>query len=375
MSDPSVQTASGGPLRVLVLSAASAIHTQRWANAFAERGLDVHLVSEHPPIDGYSDAVTIHRMPHLRGLGYFVNGPRFRRLTRRIRPDVVNAHYATGYGLVARWTGPPPLVLNVWGSDVYDFPRKSPLHRLLLRQNLRRADFLVSTSEAMAAQTQTLCRESLSITIVPFGVDTSVFTPRRHPVDPAGEVVIGTVKALTPKYGVDTLVKAYARFRKDEPKSKTRLRIVGGGPQEAQLKRLVSSLELDREVEFVGAVPHKEVPDQLRRLDVYVALSRLDSESFGVAIIEASSCGLPVLVSDVDGLVEVVERDVTGAVVPREAVDQAALRLAQLVASPDTRNAWGSAGRKRVIEKYEWSSCVDKMLDVLHRADASNARR
>jgi glycosyltransferase involved in cell wall biosynthesis len=115
-------------------------------------------------------------------------------------------------------------------------------------------------------------------------------------------------------------------------------------------------------VRFAGPVPHAEVPHWLHQMDIYVAASRLDSESFGVAVLEASACALPVVVSDVGGLPEVVAHGVTGLVVPRD--DPAALSAAveRLVADADLRRAFGEAGRVRVQQQYEWTHSVDEML-------------
>lgn len=331
--------------------------------------MEVHLGSQHGPSSALSPQVVLHRFPHRGGLGYVLNGPAIRALVKRIRPDVVNAHYATGYGTLARACADVPVVLNVWGSDVYDFPGKSALHRWWLLRNLRSADRLVSTSEAMAMRTRALGTDLPAITVVPFGVDTKLFSPG-SPTSRTerSEVVIGTVKTLMPKYGVDTLIKAFAELRRHDEGKNVLLRIVGGGSQEAELKSLVAVLGIEDRVQFVGPVPHAQVPDELRELDVFVALSRDDSESFGVAVIEASACGLPVVVSDAGGLPEVVEHGVTGAVVRRDDPTAAADQLRALVASAELRAKWGAAGRALVIERYEWSSCVDRMMDVLEQA-------
>src|SRR5690606_38202825 len=90
-----------------------------------------------------------------------------------------------------------------------------------------------------------------------------------------------------------------------------RLRIVGDGPDRRELESRAAPL--GNAVQFVGAVPHDDVQQQLQLIDIYVAASR--KESFGVAVIEASACGLPVVVSDADGLSEVVDDGVTGLVV------------------------------------------------------------
>ena len=122
-------------------------------------------------------------------------------------------------------------------------------------------------------------------------------------------------------------------------------------------------LGIDHRTEFVGASPHDEVPSWLNRLDIYVAPSRL-SESFGVAVIEASACGLPVIVSDVGGLPEVVRDGETGLVVPRENVPALQAALRRLLLDPALRQRLGRNGRAHVAREYEWGHCVDLMERV-----------
>lgn len=354
-----------GAFRVLLLSGASSVHTIRWANAFADAGLEVHLVSQHDPVDPLLPAVRVHRLPHMKGLGYVLNGPRLRALIKQVAPHVVNAHYATGYGTLAHWVGDTPLVLNVWGSDVYDFPEAGPLHRAWVRLNLRRADVLVSTSEAMAGHTHALCPERPRPTVVPFGVDVDLFRPVPSKPSAGRPLVVGTVKTLAHKYGIDLLLRAFAQL---EPGQHVQLHVVGGGPQEAELRTLAGSLGVADRVRFIPRVPHDRVPAVLNDLDVFVALSRLDSESFGVAVIEASACGLPVVVADVGGLPEVVAHGDTGLVVPREDPAAAAGAIHQLLADAALRERMGRAGRALVQQRYVWADCVQRMCSVLEQA-------
>lgn len=349
-------------MKIMLLSGASSVHTIRWANAFHRRGEEVHLVTQHDPIDKLDAGVWLHRLPHHHGAGYLTNQGRLRSLVRELGVDVVNAHYATGYGTLARAVMAVPLVLNVWGSDVYDFPECGPLHRALVRRNLRRADKVVSTSHAMARRTAAICPGIGTITVVPFGVDMDLFQPRGT-VEAGHAPVIGTVKSLAPKYGIDTLIEAFALLVPAHPG--LRLRIVGSGPQETELKELSVSLGVGDRIDWVGRVGHAEVPDELRKMDVYAALSKLDSESFGVAVIEASACGVPVVVSDVGGLPEVVVQDATGFVVPRSDPSAAAQKIELLLYSPEIRERMGGSGRKHVLSHYEWDNCVDRMLEVL----------
>lgn len=356
-------------MKIALLAAASSIHTVRWANAFVERSHSVLLISQHAPSAMLDERVRLVLLKHLGGLGYLVNGPMVARAIRRFAPDVVNAHYATGYGSLARWAGPFPLVINVWGSDVFEFPDQGPLHKAWLLGNLRRAGQLVSTSHFMARRTTALTLGLPPLTVVPFGVDTGRFQLRtRAHGDP---LVIGTVKALAPKYGIDTLLRAFALVVARHPE--LHLRIVGGGPQERDLKALADRLGIAGQVTFTGPVPHSEVPEALCGLDIFVALSRADSETFGVAVIEASACGLPVVVSDAGGLPEVVVDGVTGHVVRRDDPQAAADRILELMASPDRCQAMREAGRAHVLAHYDWSVCVDRQLAVFDRAISTRA--
>ena len=356
-------------MRILLLSAPSSVHTQRWANAFAERGHAVHVVGQHDPLDGYHSDVRIEILPHRGPRGYARNRGALRRIVRSMAPDIVNAHYATGYGILAQAVRDRPLVLNVWGSDVYEFPEKGLLHRWLLRRNLRHADRVVATSKAMAARTVAVCPGLAPPVVVPFGVDTAVFSPATKQV--GHHVVIGTVKTMAHKYGIDTLLEAFALLQKEPGMPPCGLRLVGGGPELETYGIRADYLGIADKVLFVGPVPHAQVPHELREMDIFAALSRYDSESFGVAAVEASACGLPVVVSDVDGFKEVTVNDVTGHVVRREDPRAAAEALKRLVLSDELRTSMGAAGIAHVKREYEWSTCVDRMLDVLTEVSRS----
>ena len=107
-------------MRILLLGNAASIHTVKWINGLASRGHEVHLATQDDSAEHrISDEVTVHRMRHGGGLGYFRNSGQLRRLVAEIGPDVVNAHYASGYGTTLNLARlKVPTVMNVWGSDV-----------------------------------------------------------------------------------------------------------------------------------------------------------------------------------------------------------------------------------------------------------------
>lgn len=361
-----------------MLANAASIHTVRWAGALAERGVDVHLASLHSPASALSHQVTVHQLRFGAPYGYFLDAWEMRALLRKLRPDLLHAHYASGYGTLGRLSGYRPYVLSVWGADVYDVPTHSAFHRRLVVGNLLSADRLCSTSQVMAAQTARLLPQVRRIDVTPFGIETSRFKPQPG-LRCSDTFTIGTVKTLAPKYGIDSLLEGFAAtrtcLRQTDPilANQLRLRIVGDGPQRGQLQELARSLGIDTVTQFVGKVPHDSIPRELNRLDIYVAMSRLDSESFGVAIVEASACGLPVVVSNVGGLPEVVEDGKTGIVVPKENPQVLAQVLARLALDPDQRALLGQNGRLLVKQRYEWSNNVSRMLQVYE--ELLNTRR
>jgi glycosyltransferase involved in cell wall biosynthesis len=299
--------------------------------------------------------------------------PAVKKLLAKIQPDLVNAHYASGYATTARLAGYHPWILSVWGSDVYDFPYKSKMHKWLIKKNIRAADCVASTSHCMAEQIRSLTPELSNIAITPFGVDMKAYDSILPvPAEQKSMVVIGTVKSMRQNYGIDTLIEAFAILSKyhntlpSERRPELHLRLVGCGDQVPELKVLARQLGVAKSVEFVGRVVHAKVPHELAKLDIYVALSR--KESFGVAIIEASAAGRPVVVSDVGGLPEVIVDGKTGFLVPSESPQAAANALSKLVMDADLRHSMGVCGQLHVANHYSWEKSIETMLDVYKRA-------
>jgi glycosyltransferase involved in cell wall biosynthesis len=354
-------------MKVLLLSDAASVHTIRWANALQREGVTIGIfcLGTHKESD-YHHSIIIYAQ-HRKSLGvidklmYLRSIMALRKAIREFQPDIVHAHYATSYGLLGSLSGFKPFIISVWGSDVFDFPRRSRLHRLILQLNLSSATKVLSTSRAMANEALLYMGRGTTIEVTPFGIDLQKFSPisetRERPV-----VVIGTVKALFKTYGIDVLIRAFDVLKSKHAQIGLRLDIIGKGDQENELKELVSHLGRNESVNFLGAMDHAMIPDILKSFDIFAALS--DSESFGVSVVEASASGLPVVVTDAGGLPEVVKNGVTGIVVSRRNVEEAANALEMLVLNRQKRQQFGAAGRKRVEELYDWNKNVDQMVAI-----------
>ena len=353
---------------IVFLASASSIHTLQWVRYLRSEGLDVHVVSQHLASNDFPKDLPLTLLPYKGFLGYFLNVFALRKLLKDLKPDLVNVHYASGYGTTARLASFHPYVLSVWGSDVFEFPYRSFLHKSLLEKNLKSADVIASTSLSMEKQTKLFLKNKESIEITPFGVDFEKFDSSKYLKSNTDIITIGTVKTLKHVYGIDILLKALSILHTELQVenavlcSKLQFRIVGGGPDIDNLKQLAADLGILYLIDFIGAVPHEEVPKELSKLDIYVALSR--QESFGVAVVEAQAMGLPVVVSNVGGLPEVVQHGKTGFIVESENPQQAAGMIKKLILDIELRKSMSVQARQFVHTHFSWQTCARKMSKV-----------
>lgn len=351
---------------VLFLSAASSIHTVKWVNSLAERGHEVHLAylkGHEPKPDSIDGRVKLCPLPFSGGAGYYLNAPALKKLAKSIRPDVINVHYASGYGTLSRVAGLKHVLLSVWGSDVYEFPYQSALKHRILKKNVKAARYLASTSHCMAEQLRrVMADDGLEIAITPFGVDIEKFSPRGCE-DNGDRIVLGNVKALKPIYGIDDFINACSFLKKRLESEKFpvpfTVEIYGDGEQKEELLALIKELSLEDTVFLKGRVANDLVPEVLGGIDIFCATSR--HESFGVAVVEAMAMGKAVVVTDADGFREVTVDGETGFVVPKGDIEAISDALYRLIKDKQLRSHFGKAGRARAEQLYDWQKNVDTM--------------
>lgn len=350
-------------MRILFLSAANSIHTVRWVNALSERGHEVLLVSlkNHiAKVNTISANVRQVYLPVKGKKGYYLNAPFLKVLYIREQIYVVNAHYASGYGTLARFARLPDVLLSVWGSDVYDFPYESKMKENILKKNLKYAVQIASTSHCMAEQTRKIVGDK-KIVVTPFGVDIEQF--QMHPKGSEEHFVVGTVKNLSYKYGIDIIIKAFRVFLDQLDKTDhIHMVIFGEGEQKDELIELCKLLGIFDRVHFEGYISNVKVPEAFRTMDIVCFGSRLESESFGVAAVEAMACGRPVIATKAAGFKEVMEEGKTGYLVSVDDYEMMAVYMLKLYRDKKLRNEIGLNGRKRVESFYDWNQCVDTML-------------
>jgi glycosyltransferase involved in cell wall biosynthesis len=350
--------------KVCIFSDERSVHTRRWVEGLRSLGMSVDLITlikeQKYDIGGIS-------LGSSSKLSYPTKIGRLRSAVRKIKPAIFHAHHASSYGFLASFVNHPAKVLSVWGYDVVSFPYKSIVNRFMIKRALNGADHITATSAYLKKAVMELNKNIKDIEVIPFGVDIDLF--EYHERGPADEIIIGIVKSLRPTYGIDILIRAFAGLKSRY--GNIRLKIAGRGASEAEYKNLVRGLGIEGSVEFLGFVDHSYLPKLLSTFDIFVMPSL--EESFGVAALEASATGLPVVASRVGGVPEVVNDDVTGFLVGRKNVDELSAALERLIENPELRSGMGKAGRKLVEEKYMWSNNLLSMKNLYEKILAGGA--
>jgi len=351
--------------KILILGDANSSHIEKWVTAIAAKGYIVKIFS-----------LTIYTGNSLKEKGIEVVNSAYAskrkilyplavdelwQLIKDFKPDLLHAHYASSYGLLGALSRFHPYILSVWGSDVYSFPQKSSFHKRIFKFNLKKADKICSTSNSMKEEIKKYTGKDISV--IPFGVDLNAFKPMPvHHVFKGDAVVIGTVKTLEKEYGLEYLVEAFALLKKRAKEFPLKLLIVGKGSLEMELKEKAQILGIQADVVFTGYIAPVEVPYYQNMLTISVFPSL--SESFGVSVVEAMACEKPVIATNVGGLPEVVENNVTGIIVPPANVEKLAEAIETLVRDEQLRSKFGKEGRSRVERLYNWDNNLASMIEI-----------
>ncbi|KPU45366.1 GDP-mannose-dependent alpha-(1-6)-phosphatidylinositol monomannoside mannosyltransferase [Oxobacter pfennigii] len=351
-------------MKICYLANATSIHTQRWAKSLSSRGRDIEIISfDKAEIEGikvhYIEPVKRerNRLPYEpKNITYIAKALKVRELIKKIKPDIVHAHYATGYGLTGALCNIHPLIISTWGTDIFDAPRKNKIFENIVRYNLKKADYIIATSKALADETMLYTDKKLEI--IPFGIDIEKFNVERHKDDTV--ITFGIVKSLEEVYGIEYLIRAFEKIYKKY--GNLRLLIVGGGNLYDKLKIMCAELKIEDYVTFTGKVLNTEVPIFLNEMDIFVMPSI--RESFGVAALEAQACGVPVIASDVGGIPEVVIDGETGLLFKAADTDELAEKMEYLINNSQIRNEMGRRGRAFVENSYNWEANVDEMYKL-----------
>ena len=278
------------------------------------------------------------------------------------KPDLIHAHYATGFAVWLKRAGFRPSVLSVWGADVIDFP-PTWFRKRVMRNYLSWPSQVTATSQFLRQRTLALApRIDDRLTVIPFGV-----TVPSEIVPPSNneKVRLCFIKALLPKYGPEILIDAMALLL--ERGCNVELSMAGSGEMTDHLQKQVAAHKITRQVDFVGFIAQEKMLNFLRQHDLMIMPSVLDSESFGVAVLEAGAAGRPSVASRIGGVPEVLRDGETGLLVKPGSARALADAIERLVNNAELREKMGRASYQFVKDHYTWDRSLDMMGDLYER--------
>lgn len=306
-------------------------------------------------------------------------------VARRVQPDLLHAHSPVLNAIPAVNAGRAlglPVVYEVrafWEDAAVDHgtSREGGLRYRATRgaetYALRRADAVTTICEGLRGDILARGLPTAKVTVIPNAVDAESFAVRGQPdvelrrrLGLEGAVVLGFIGSFYAYEGLDLLLRAFPEILKREPRA--RLLLVGGGPQEAELKRLAQSLGVEARVGFVGRVPHAEVPRYYDLIDLLVYARhamRLTELVTPLKPLEAMAQGRLLIASAVGGHREVVPEPslLFRAGDPSALADKA---LA-LLGAPQDWEGFRERGRAFVERERTWAASVARYAPVYER--------
>ena len=299
-----------------------------------------------------------------------------RRVIAEVQPDVIHAGTIQTAAFLTALAGFRPLVSMSWGSDLLKDADRSRAWRWATRYTLRHTDILLGDCQAVSDKAQSFGFPAERVVLFPWGVDLNHFSPAaasplRERLGWQDAFVLLSLRSWEPIYGVDVLLRAFARAVRTQAQSGVqqpplRLLLLGNGSQAPLIHHMVAENQLEACVHFGGQVNFDRLPEYYRTADLYVSASHSDGSS--VSLMEALACGRPVLVSDIPGNCEWITPGQTGWLFPDG--DAAALADGMLRAADQAQHlpAVGRAARALAEERADWHKNSQKLLAAYERA-------
>jgi glycosyltransferase involved in cell wall biosynthesis len=291
-----------------------------------------------------------------------------RKVVREIKPDVVHAGPVQTCAFIAALAGVHPLVSMSWGSDLLKDAYANRWMGWITRYTLRRTDVLVGDCRAVRDTARAFGFDGDERCVLfPWGVDLARFRPGRADEIRARagwqeDFCVLSLRSWEPIYGVDVVVKAFARASQAEPR--LRLFLLGGGSLAGMVQGLIEQYELRDRVQLVGQVSQNDLPRYYRAADLYVSASHSDGSS--ISLLEALASGLPALVSAIPGNREWIVPGETGWLFNDGDVDALAdgmLRAVEMSAAQDGLAALRKSARELAEQRANWPQNFRKLLE------------
>lgn len=347
-------------MKICLIADALSIHTIRWAEYLIAQGDEVHLITYEPPQTDIQ-GINLHVISSLFQSLYLSFIPRHIKiyfLVRKIKPDIIHAHFITKFGFHAAFLGMHPVVMSAWGDDILVIPQWSKLLWYFTKICLNRADKIYAVSEDIAKRIISNFKIPVqNVETVPIGVNTELFQPIINQ-NKSNKIIVFSNRSLEWQYNIETLLYA-AKIIKSKNLNII-FQIVGDGKLSDKLKSMANELDINDTVTFLGYIEgHNNLPKYLNQCEIYVSTAITDGTP--VSVLEAMSCGCACIATNVGGVPEWIQHNVNGVLIPPQNPDHLANTIIELANDAEKRKRIGIAARKTILEKGDWNTIMKRI--------------
>jgi len=300
-------------MKLAYLGDAQSNHTLRWVRFFAEAGHTVSLLSfqklrEPLPRVNFVQLTLPNK---IQGIKYLLSvRNEIRTALALTSPDILHAHYVSGYGHSAWLSGFRPYVLTAWGSDLYLDSKRSYTSQFLTHRALKTASVVTADSADLIKTARKLGAQSSRLHNIQFGVDTDLFQPQPPSPEfhsrlhiPENTRILLSPRGLQPGYNIDKILQAFALLAPERSNLHLLIKDFNSPPNFRQkMDQLVQELNLQKSVSFLQAVEYPELPLLHNLADVEISIPTSDGTP--VTVLEALACGRLVVACNLPSLQE-----------------------------------------------------------------------
>ena len=303
----------------------------------------------------------------------------FRRVVKRIKPDIVHAGPIQTCAFIAVLSGFRPILTKSWGYDLVKDAESSWWMKRVTSYTLRRSAFFTSDANVTKEKAISFGMNPNNIVVFPWGVNIERFHPVKEEKSKkkvtsskkklsvsskqSKEITLFCSRAWEAIYGVDVLAQAFVRVANANPD--VNLILLGGGSQGAKIRQILMNGGVMDRVHFGGQVGQRDLPRWYHMADIYISPSHVDGSS--VSLLEALACGMPCLVSDIAGNREWVEDGVNGWLFRDGDADDLAEKILVAIKSRRSWGRIGKAARKTAEERADWKKNFGKLLETYEK--------
>lgn len=341
----------------------------------AEKGYEIHFITSsvpfrlsrvHPKI--FYHEVELSHYPVFQYPPYdLALATKMAEVIDREKLDILHVHYAIPHAICAILAKdiakhPVKVVTTLHGTDITVLGIDQTFKKMI-QYGIEKSDAVTAVSKSLIRQTNEMLHIEKEIIPIYNFVNEKNYYPKNNPslkeeygIEPDEKVLIHISNFRKVKRVQDVI----RTFQKVREQIKCKLLLIGDGPEYTDMVKLVSDLHLDQDVLFLGK--QKNISDLLSISDLKLLLS--EKESFGLVLLEAMSCGVPCIATNIGGIPEVLNHEETGFLVELKNTDQAADYAVKLLQDQEKMKQFRENAVKHVQKNFQSQKIVKQYEEL-----------